>query len=90
MGWSLSNPERYISEGFEPTPDEGPDSGLASVLARYLSLVDEAAADRMLDEDPLVREELLRMVEDLDVKQGAAGRRSILINAIRELLDFYY
>ncbi|MEU6128043.1 hypothetical protein ABZ805_02610 [Saccharopolyspora sp. NPDC047091] len=90
VGWSLSNPERYIADSFESTPDEGPDSTLANVLARYLSLVDEAAADQMLDGDTFIRSELLRMIEDLDVRQGAAGRRLILIDAIQELLDFYY
>ncbi|MFB9429592.1 hypothetical protein [Streptoalloteichus tenebrarius] len=89
-GWLLERPELFLTNSWRPSSAQVEDRELASILRDYFHLVTDRNVELMENEDVSVREKLESLKLRVDTSVGAKDRRSVIVEAVDDLIDAFY
>ncbi|GAA4027322.1 hypothetical protein GCM10022409_09100 [Hymenobacter glaciei] len=89
VGWMLQQASSYLISGAGPHQSRyATSASKKSALRRYLGYFNEEAANRMEEEDPAIKEELMAFLAELDQKHDP--QFASISEGIANLLDGYF
>lgn len=89
VGWSLSDPARYLTDGFTD-PDTGPPAAVTRLrLAECLTLVSEPLVDGVMDGEPDAWSRLRAVERALREQREDRGRADVLHRLVSRLIEDY-
>ncbi|MFG2127914.1 hypothetical protein ACGFNV_08945 [Streptomyces sp. NPDC048751] len=89
VGWSLSDPARYLTDGFAD-PDTGPPAAVTRLrLAECLALVSEPLVDGVMDGEPGAWRSLRAVERALGEQREDRSRADVLHRLVSRLIEDY-
>ncbi|WP_330477874.1 hypothetical protein OG301_15595 [Streptomyces platensis] len=87
VGWMLTNPARYLTQGWDRPADTPPVPGTSQLLAAYLAMTSWPALEKILDGDAGACRELRNLKQRILSQPTDPSRTSVLGRAVGMLIE---